>query len=231
MAIMVIETNSSFSLVESNAFRTLMVYCNGGAITISRRTLKRDIQSILYTDMFENLRGQLDQHIRTGAKTNLTLDAWTSGNKLPFMAIPAHWIDTRYERFNTLIGLERLRGSHTAGNISDVMIKVLDMYQIRESINCITGDNAVVNNGIFLDLELEMQDWSQGDGQICCLAHVLNLAAQTVLKTLRSEAEEHEVDLVSDDCDDSGHNNEVDPATSLRKLRQIVAKVRSSNIL
>jgi len=47
MAIMVIETNYSFSLVESNAFRTLMAYCNGGAITISRRTLKRDIQSIL----------------------------------------------------------------------------------------------------------------------------------------------------------------------------------------
>jgi len=52
MAIMVIETNSSFSLVESNAFRTLMAYCNGGAITISRRTLKRDIQSILYTDYY-----------------------------------------------------------------------------------------------------------------------------------------------------------------------------------
>jgi len=231
MAIMVIETNSSFSLVESNAFRTLMAYCNGGAITISRRTLKRDIQSNLYTDLFENLRGQLREHISTGAKINLTIDAWTSGNKLPFMAITAHWIDTRYERFNTLIGFERLRGSHTAGNMSDVMIKVLDMYEIRESINCITADNAVVNDGIFLDLELEMQDWSQEDGQIRCLAHVLNLAAQTVLKTLRSEAEQREVDLASDDCDDSGHNNEVDPATSLRKLRQIVAKVRSSNIL
>ena len=231
MAIMVIETNSSFSLVESNAFRTLMAYCNGGAITISRRTLKRDIQSNLYTDLFENLRRQLHEHISTGAKINLTRDAWTSGNKLPFMAITAHWIDTRYERFNTLIGFERLSGSHTAGNMSDVMIKVLHMYKIRESINCITADNAVVNDGIFLDLELEMQDWSQEDGQIRCLAQVLNLAAQTVLKTLRSEAEEHEVDLVSDDCDDSGHNNEVDPATSLRKLRQIVAKVRSSNIL
>jgi len=231
MAIMVIETNSSFSLLESNAFRTLMAYCNGGAITISQRTLKRDIQSILYTDLFENLQGQLREHISTGTKTNLTIDAWTSGNKLPFMAITAHWIDTRYERFNTLIRFERLRGSHTAGNMSDVMIKVLDMYRIRESINCITADNAVVNDGILLDLELEMQDWSQEDGQIRCLAHVVNLAAQTVQKRLRSEAEEREVDLASDDCDDSGHNNEVHPATSLGKLRQIVAKVRSSNIL
>ena len=82
-----------------------------------------------------------------------------------------------------------------------------------------------------MDLELEMQDWSQEDGQIRCLAHRLNLAAQTVLKTLRSEAEEREVDLASDNCDDFGHNNEVDPATSLCKLCQIVAKVQSSNIL
>ena len=43
-----------------------------------------------------------------------------------------------------------------------------------------------------------MQEWSQEDGQIRCLAHVLNLAAQTVLKTLRSEAEVREVDLASD---------------------------------
>jgi len=175
--------------------------------------------------MFENLQGQLREDISTVAKINLTIDAWTSGNKLPFMAITTHWIDTRYERFNTLIRFERLRGSHTAGNMSDVMIKVLDMYQIRESINCITADNAVVNDGKIFDLELKMQDWSQEDGEIRCLAHVLNLAAQTVLKTLKSEAEEREVGLVSDDCDDSGHNNEVDPATSLRKLRQIVAKV------
>jgi len=76
-----------------------------------------------------------------------------------------------------------------------------------------------------------MQDWSQEDGQIRCLAHVLNLAAQTILKTLRSEALECEVDLASAECDDSIHNNEVDPATTLSKLRQMVAKVQSSNLL
>jgi len=147
------------------------------------------------------------------------------------MAITAHWIDTGYERFIMLIAFERLRGSHTASNRADVMVKVLYMYGIRESINCITADNRVVNDGIFLDLEFEIQDWSQEDGQIRCSAHVLNLAAQTVLRTLGSEVEQHEVDLASEDCHDSGHNNEVDPATSLPKLRQIVAKVRSSRYL
>ena len=76
-----------------------------------------------------------------------------------------------------------------------------------------------------------MTEWSQENGQIRCLAHVLNLAAQTVLKTLRSEADEREVDLASDDQHNQPINNEVDPATTLHKLRQILAKIRSSNLL
>jgi len=115
MAIMVIETNSSFALVASNSFGTLMAYCNGAAITISRRTRKCDMQSILYKDLFETLRVRLQDHIFTSAKINLTIDAWTSAKKLPFLGITAHWIDMGYERFNTLVGFERLRGFHTVG--------------------------------------------------------------------------------------------------------------------
>ena len=43
--------------------------------------------------------------------------------------------------------------------------------------------------------------------------------------------EEPEGDLASDDLHDLGDNNEVDPATAIHKLRQIVAKIRSFNIL
>ena len=100
---MVIETNSSFTLVKSSPLRILIAYSNGDAITIYWRTLKHDIQSILYKGLFENIQVQLQEHIATCSMLNLTIDAWTSANKLPFMAITAHWIDTRYERFNTLM--------------------------------------------------------------------------------------------------------------------------------
>jgi len=231
MVIMVIEMNSCFALVESNSFCTLMVYCNRPAITISQRTLQGDIQSIIYKDLFETFRVRLQDHIFTGAKINLQIEVWPSANKHSFLAITAYWIDMGYEMFNTLIGFERPRGSHMAGNPAEVIVKVLNMYGIRESINCITTDNAAVNKGILLDLGLEMQDWSQEDGQIRCLAYMLNLAAQTFLKILRSEAEEGEVDLASAESDDSIHKNEVDPGTTLRKLRQIVIKIQSSNLL
>ena len=228
MAVMVIETNTSFKLVESNAFQTLLAYCNGKATAILRRTVKRDIQTIVYQELFQNLKVSLRAHILTGGRINLTIDAWTSSNKLPFLAITAHWIDITYERFNTLIGFQRLKGSHTAGNMADVLVKPLDMYGIRKAINCITADNATVNNGIFLDLELEMQEWSQEDGQIRYLAHVLNLAAQTVLKTQQSEAEVREVDLASNEQNNGRNNNEIGPATTLHKLQSVVRSVRET---
>ena len=90
MAIMVIETNSSFKLVESNTFRTLLAYFNGNATAISRRTVKQDIQTILYQELFQNLKVHLRAHILTRGRINLTIDAWTSSNKLPFLAITTH---------------------------------------------------------------------------------------------------------------------------------------------
>ena len=98
IAVIVLETNSSFQMVESNVFRALMAYCNGSAIAISRRTIKRNIEKRLYKELFQNLRVRLQDHISAGAKVNLTIDAWTSSNKLPFLAITAHWIDTKYEK-------------------------------------------------------------------------------------------------------------------------------------
>ncbi|KAG0637877.1 hypothetical protein HOY80DRAFT_1049993 [Tuber brumale] len=89
----------------------------------------------------------------------------------------------------------------------------------------------MVNDGIFWDLELEMTEWSQANGQIRCLAHVLNLAVQIVVKTFRSEVQEREVDSASDDQGDLPNNNEVDPGITLHKLPQILAKIRSSNIM
>ena len=59
------------------------------------------------------------------------------------------------------------------------LMKVLWLYEIEDQINCITTDNASVNDVIFYKLEFQLFSWSRRDGQIHCLEHVLNLAAQT----------------------------------------------------
>ena len=227
LARMVVETNSSFRIVEAKAFHNLVRYCNSRVPIITRSTLHRDIQHLLYKQLFSKVRDQLQIHISEGARINLTLDAWTASNKVPFLAITAHWMTAEFELHSTLIGFERLRGSHTASNLAAVTMKVLTMYGISNHINCITSDNASVNDALFDNLEQELDTWCKEDGQICCLAHVLNLAAQTVMKTLKSEAAEAEVDLAKD----SEKEGDIDPATTLQKLRKVIAKIRSSNLL
>ena len=197
LAVMVVETNTEFRMVEVVSFRNLMRYCNSQVLTVSRSMPYRDIHKILYRRLFKQVCQRLhwQLHIAEGARMNLTLDAWTASNKLPFLAITAHWMTIDFELVSTLIGFERLMGSHTAENMTVAIMKVLRIYGIEDYINSITTDNASVNNAIFEELEFHLLSWSRHDGQIRCLAHVLNIAAQTVLTTLKSEAREAEVVL------------------------------------
>lgn len=48
LASMVLETNSAFRIVEAKAFRNLVCYCNSRVPMITRPTLCRDIQNLLY---------------------------------------------------------------------------------------------------------------------------------------------------------------------------------------
>jgi len=228
LAIMVVETNTAFRTAEVDSFRNLMRYCNGQVPLVSRSTLYRDIHKLLYRRLFKEVCQRLQLHISDGARMNLTIDAWTASNEIPFLAITAHWMNTEFELLSTLIGFERLKGSHTAENMTIVIMKVLRMYGIEDYINCITTDNASVNDAIFNELEFQLTSWSQRDRQIRCLAYVLNLAAQTVLTSLKSEAREAEV--VLEGWEESG-SDEIGPAATLSRLRRIIAKIRSSTTL
>ena len=230
LAQMVVETNTSFRTVEVDSFRNLMRYCNSRVPIVTRSMLYRDIHKLLYRRLFKDVRNRLQLHISQGARINLTLDAWTASNKIPFLAITAHWMTADFEQCSTLIGFERLRGSHTAENMVAAIMTVLKMYGIESSINCITTDNASVNDAIFNELEYQLLSFSRRDGQIRCLAHVLNLAAQTVLVSLNSEALDAEVVLESR----GGVGNageDISPASTLSRLRRIIAKIRSSTSL
>jgi len=163
---MVVETNTAFGMVEVVSFRNLMRYCNSQVPIVSRSMLYCDIHKLLYRRLFKEVCQRLQLHITEGARINLTLDARTASNKLPFLAITAHWMTIDFELVSTLIGFERLMGSHTAENMTVAIMKVLRMYGIEDYINCITTDNASVNDAIFKELEFHLLSWSRQDGQI-----------------------------------------------------------------
>lgn len=169
----VVQTNSPFSIVESKSFRQLLQYCNSQCPKISRRTVTTDLQK-LQDKLQLKTKASILEHVNTGCRINLTLDTWTASNKIPYLGITVHWLDSQFVLHDVVLDFIRLRGSHTAQNLAEV-VQTLQLYGLTHALGCITADNASVNNKLFQVLEDALPNWTKRDGHIRCMAHVINL--------------------------------------------------------
>jgi hypothetical protein len=167
------------------------------------------------------------------------MDAWTSGNQIPYLGVTGHWIDTSWEVRNEALAFKRLRGSHTAENIAAVVHKIMEEWKITAAIRAITADNAAVNDKFFNCLEKLQPTITRADTQVRCMAHVINLAAQAILRNLHAEAPED--GIPEGDAQDippapfRRHSQQAPtaraPGAILTIVRQVFTKVRLSNLL
>lgn len=85
----IVSNNLSIRLVESHSFRELVQFLSPTTISISARTLHRELQR-----QFSYHRGQLqlelNSHIRRGGRISITTDAWSARNYTDYAAITAH---------------------------------------------------------------------------------------------------------------------------------------------
>jgi len=137
-----------------------------------------------------------------------------------------------------------LQGSHTGENLANTVYETLTLYGIEQSLGCITMDNASVDDKLCKQLEQKLHDfgqaWKRKDGQVRCMPHVLNLAAQKILLVLKAEATIPEEVLAEaegpgirrrgqDEESESANVLAVSPA--LWKARQSLSKICASHIL
>lgn len=149
---------------------------------------------------------------------------------MPYLGITAHWMDTDYLLQNCVLSFKRLRGSHTAENLAAVTHKVLIDFGLEDHIKCITADNATVNDCMFKILEhTRLPGWTRKDGHVRCMAHVINLSAQRILKSLKSEALIPEGILAEAEAGASTSENS--PSCILKMARKIASKIRAFNLL
>jgi hypothetical protein len=138
-------------------------------------------------------------------------------------------MNNAYELHSCVIGFKRLRRSHTAENLAAVAYHILKEFDLEGYIKCITADNASVNDSMFQILEHSYLQgmWSRKDGHVRCITHIINLAAQKILKSLKGETTVPEVLLAEAGV------QEVDISLSavLKMTRKITSKIRASNLL
>ncbi|KAJ6639597.1 putative AC transposase [Pseudolycoriella hygida] len=108
------------------SFLKMVDSLNPEAITISKETVKRDIIK-KFAKQVELIKLRLK---KVSSKLSFTLDAWTSKNVLPFLAIRTHWINDNWEYETVLLDFWFIKGKHSGLNISKIFLRCLSRFNI-----------------------------------------------------------------------------------------------------
>ncbi|CAE6481843.1 unnamed protein product [Rhizoctonia solani] len=185
----------------------------------------------------------------------IACDAWTSANRIAFLAITASWITERWELEETLIDFRELRGAHTGRNMAEEVTSVVSELGIEDKVLALVGDNASNNGTLVAHLSDTLGRlsshlrWDSSKGHIRCLPHVIHLAVMALLLGIdaipcNTDVHDHAHDdstfteddaeeVVADD-DHEAHEADgvIDPMVNLRsaidKIRKICRIARSS---
>ncbi|GES74848.1 zinc finger BED domain-containing protein RICESLEEPER 2-like [Rhizophagus clarus] len=209
----IVKDDLSFMCVESEDFCNMIYLLRKDAFIPSAVTVKNYIMTF-YEDSHKKIALILQN---TSSKISFTIDAWTLSNNYSFLGITAHWVTESWELKSILLDFIKLEGPHSRANIKEAFLKSLKNFEIESKILGVTTDNAS-NNVTFLkavedDLSQKYIYFNSDDKHVRCLAHVINLAAQQTLTTLKTIE------------NDETSNEEV--GSLIRKLRTFVKKIKA----
>jgi len=174
LGVMISKEFHPFSLVENVEFKKFIHLLNPGYQLPSRKTVSKCILPQLYEKAKEKVRNNL-----LNAKyISFTTDGWTSLNNDSFIAVTVHFIDLEECILKTfLLGCFNVVESHTAVNLSLFLNNCFKEWNITEKVKVAVSDNAAnITSAIGMN-----QNWRH----IPCLAHTLNLIAQSGLGEIK----------------------------------------------
>jgi len=104
--------------------------------------------------------------------------------------VTCHWIDERFHLNESLLAFERIIGSHTGEYLAEQLFVILEEFNVSEKLFCITTDAASNNTTLVSNLSLILRNrkhvnWDHKKMHINCLDHVINLAVQKFLRSIK----------------------------------------------
>ena len=116
-----------------------MLKAAGYSVTIPKGdTIKAKLMARM-----EVIKAQIKADLKaTSSTVSLTLDAWTSNNKKPMLAINVHWLDEEFvKRSHSLEFVEIKGSSHSGETLASYVFATLQEFGLCEKLLTITGDN------------------------------------------------------------------------------------------
>ena len=141
--------NLPFSAVEWEPLRYHISLYNQFSQLPTRQTIKTKIYQF-WLDSKDTIRKQLQSALST---IHLSLDIWTSPNRLLFLGICAHYIDRDQENIkNILLDITCTTG-HSGEDQFKTLQPILEEYNISYKIGTIIRDNSSTNNTLCQEIQ------------------------------------------------------------------------------
>jgi hypothetical protein len=135
----------------------------------SRHTVSRDCGEIFLEE-----KGKLKYFFaNTKTRVCLTIDTWTSIQRVNYMCVTAHFIDDNWVLHKRIINFKQIY-SHTGEEIGKLLLKCLKEWEI-DNVLTITTDNATSNDSAisFLQDRLPNLLCVMGDIYMYVVWHIL----------------------------------------------------------
>jgi hypothetical protein len=169
------------------------------------------------------------------SRIHLSLDIWTSPNRLLFLGICAHFVDNQEKHFKALLGLRTVL-NHSGIEQFVTLLPVLKDYGVVRKLGSIVSDNASTNDTLCRTIKAHLKEegieWDSKSHCIRYTGHIINLAVQAFLFHDLIEIEQLEsYDKIEGEGEEIVNN---DRATFrllelLGKLHNIIVNIRSSS--
>ncbi|CAB5217264.1 unnamed protein product, partial [Rhizophagus irregularis] len=218
----VIDDDQPFTTLENKYFRQMIKVLNSDALVLSADTIKNDIlesfnvEQKKMKELFQGVPGRI----------SFALDSWTSMNGYAFLAITTHWITKDWRLQDKLLDFIDLSGPHSGENLCNAFVKSCHEFGILAKVFAVTSDNASNNITFMKHLEdvchKENIFFNAINSHCRCLAHIINLVVQEILKQLKAGEAQTEDDIMNN-MDATINAGEIIP-----KLRRLVVKIRLS---
>jgi hypothetical protein len=248
---LIIQCGLSLRTVEAPAFRRYQQFLDPQAPNFSRTTITRELR-LLFLKGKEILRQRLEEQVQSGGSVSLTLDVWSSCTRQDFMGITVHFIDQDHHFHSGLLDFVPLTEGHTGREQCGILVSTLEQFNLLHRVFSVTTDNASCNDTLMQSFTAYQRntpavplsngrspvspfEFTPENGHVRCMAHILNLACQAVLKSLHSEGSSVTEDYLFNEGDPLRPGVRVTPLASLSgyaatmtKTRRIIAKFRNS---
>jgi hypothetical protein len=236
---LIVVRNLSFRLVESPEFHALCRVLNPesyGYIITAHSSVPKKIERSWQAQK-DVVRKKLQSAL---SSIHLSLDIWTSPNRLLLLGICAHFVEQSQEKLSKALLALRTVVNHSGHEQFTILLPVLEDYGIVRKLGSIVCDNHTANDtlcrtvGTYLWKEEEIE-WDPTYRRIRCTGHVINLAVQAFLfqsliemDQLSSYDEEEVMGEERDEADDTQRRDTFRIIGPLGKLHNIVVHIRSS---